>query len=189
MAVIVVTGTPGVGKTTFARLLSKRTGLPVLDLNEYIISNELYSSYDKRRGSFVVSLRRARRKFREDFSGWSGIVDSHVSHLVVPKGLVRVCFVLRCSPYVLEERLKSLGRQPSSVKENCAAEVLGTILAEALARYGPSLVHELDATEGAEAVVEEALSVLSGETEPSHGRVDWLSVLAERGDLERWFEG
>jgi len=89
----------------------------------------------------------------------------------------------------LEERLRSLGRPDVSVRENCAAEVLGVILGEALSRYGPGLVHELDATEGAEAAVGEALAVLSGEAEPSHGRVDWLSLVADRGDLDRFFGG
>ena len=42
-----MTGTPGVGKTTFSKLLSEYIQLPYFNIGEYIHSHHLYSEWDE----------------------------------------------------------------------------------------------------------------------------------------------
>jgi len=44
---ILVTGTPGVGKTTFSKLLSDYIQLPYHNVGEYISNHKLYTEWDE----------------------------------------------------------------------------------------------------------------------------------------------
>jgi adenylate kinase len=54
----VVTGTPGTGKTTFSRQLSKRLGATHLELSRYALDNGLVTERDEERDTSVVDLGR-----------------------------------------------------------------------------------------------------------------------------------
>lgn len=43
---ILISGTPGVGKSTLSRLLSSELNIEHVDLSEYIKQNNLYGSYN-----------------------------------------------------------------------------------------------------------------------------------------------
>jgi adenylate kinase len=183
-----VTGVPGTGKTPFAHLLAETLGCQYVDLNQFLINGGCVEGYDEELGSFVVDLGRGKERVMQSFSQGLHILESHVSHLVVPKEILSICFVLRASPYILRERLSSKGFDERKVKENCAAEILDIILQEALERYGRELVCELDTSYGVEEAVGLALKVLKeGTSCPPLGR-DWLAIVAEKGDLGLFFE-
>ena len=58
MAVVIVTGTPGSGKTEVARFLSKTLGFVHVNVNRLIRSRNLWSSYDKKRRCYVVDKKK-----------------------------------------------------------------------------------------------------------------------------------
>ena len=189
MKIIVVTGTPGTGKTVFSKALSTRLNLKYVDLNRFLIENKCYSGFDRESGSYIVKLDMGRELFREFFGGLKCVVDSHISHLIVPKELAEICFVLRTSPYVLMDRLKQTGFREEKILENCSAEILDVILLEALNRYGRNLICELDSTsKSVSELVDEALKILSGELDRRIGAVNWLREVYERGDLNIFFK-
>jgi len=60
--VIVITGTPGTGKSTHAELLSSQSPVPLKNINisEYVKEKGLYEAYDEEWQSYTVDEDRVR---------------------------------------------------------------------------------------------------------------------------------
>lgn len=184
---ILVTGTPGVGKTEFSRLLAKRLGAVHLDVGEAALKEGFVKVFDRERETWVVDLEGLRRWVGSFLKRASGlvVVDGHYSPSLVPKSKVKKIFVLRCDPLVLRERLRLRGDPEKKILENVAAELLDACLLEALKEYGesPEKICELEATsKEVSRLVEEALESLNSR-EGKYGKVDWIGKLSEEGKL------
>ncbi|PIY60676.1 hypothetical protein COY95_00550, partial [Candidatus Woesearchaeota archaeon CG_4_10_14_0_8_um_filter_47_5] len=59
--IIIITGTPGAGKTTLARELSLRFGYDCLDVNAFVKDKHLSEGYDREASSFIVDTDRLNR--------------------------------------------------------------------------------------------------------------------------------
>jgi adenylate kinase len=51
---LIITGTPGVGKTTHCELLAENTGLKHLSINHIAKERECYDGFDEELGSWIV---------------------------------------------------------------------------------------------------------------------------------------
>lgn len=58
MKVIVVTGTPGTGKTTIAKKISKQKGYLYVDVKKLIKNFKLNEKFDKNRKSWIVDVKK-----------------------------------------------------------------------------------------------------------------------------------
>lgn len=169
---IVVTGTPGVGKTTLSRLLSRELGIPHIELASLVKEKKLYRGYDEERESYIVDENRVKRVLDQILT-CNEIVDSHVL-TCIPADKVKLVVVLRLDPLILKARLEERGYPVNKVKENVEAEVLGIILSEAIAHFGEKRVKEINLTGlSVEEALSEVLHALRGGDYPP-GRVDWL---------------
>ena len=188
MQSIVVTGTPGTGKTKFSKALAKKLRYNYVDLNEFLLKTKCYEGFDYERRSYVINIGKAKSIVRKKFATGCFIFDSHLSHLIIPKEFVKICFVLRTSPYVLEKRLLSRGFDRQKVLENCSAEILDVILKEAIDEYGAENICELDTTTTTvNELVSYAIKVIKGAEKPKIGIVNWLKLVQENGDLSYFF--
>lgn len=182
-----VTGTPGTGKTTLSRLLSNRMRARHVELSAYAQSHGHVLSRDVERDTVVVDVDRLRQEIDWEMkvSGEKFILDGHYSHDLLEPGNAAVVFVLRKAPWVLEETLRSRGYREPKVRENVEAEIIGVCSAEALGRYPPEKVCELDTTGSTdEETVEKMLRRIGGE-DVCDGPVDWLNRLETMELLKR----
>jgi len=187
--VIVITGTPGVGKSTVAKALASRIGGRYISINDLVAEQKLVLESDEKRNTAVANLRKLRKRIgtiladaNEDI-----VIDGHYAYDAIPKTFQPVVFVLRRDPARLEAILKERGYDEGKVFENLAAEALDVCLFGALKRFGPSRVDEVDLTYmGVEGVVNEILAVLDGKKPMKVGKVDWLGKLEEEGMLEQF---
>ena len=190
--VILVTGTPCVGKTAVARLLASKLGALYVNLTELAVRENLVSGKDEERDSIIVDESRMRLKIREiiDDSEQNGIViDGHYAVSVVPKKLVTYVFVLRRDPVELRKFMEQRGFSGRKLWENLASEILDVCLVDALNVHEEGKVCELDATgKSMEEIVTEVLSVLDGSKECHAGVVDWLGKLESDGLLEEFLK-
>jgi adenylate kinase len=175
--VIVLTGVPGVGKSSVARVLSGRLRGTHIDLTELALREDLTLGFDGERGVAIADIERIRERIRGLCLSSDGpmIVEGHFAHDVVPAEMASRVFVLRRAPWRLKEEFEKRGYGKMKTRENVEAELLGVSLAEALEAYGEELICEIDTTDLApEEVADEILSTLGGGTPCRRGFIDWL---------------
>jgi adenylate kinase len=132
MAVIIVSGTPGTGKSSVARKLAKKLGYKYVNVKRLLQKYKLKEKYDSKRKSWVVDEKKLAKVLEKLIkeSKSSLIIDSHLSHFVNPK-LVDLCIITKCELKMLERRLKKKGYSKNKVRENLDCEIFDICLNEA----------------------------------------------------------
>ena len=128
MKVIVVTGTPGTGKTKVARKLKGK----YIDVNKILDKYKLKEKYDRKRKTWVVDVSKLNKVLIEmiENSKKGLVIDSHLSHYL-PKKYVKLCVVTKCDLKVLKKRLERRGYSKLKVRENMDSEIFDVCLNEA----------------------------------------------------------
>ncbi len=139
---LIITGTPGVGKSALAKALAKKLHCQRLNLHRHY--KNISSGYNKKKCSYDIELKRlialVRKKMREMQNSEKKIaqkknnlliLDSHISHHL-PRKMVALCIVLTCSDLKkLRKRLQSRHYRKSKVEENLQAELFQVCRMEA----------------------------------------------------------
>jgi adenylate kinase len=183
--VILITGTPCVGKTTAANLLTTKLDALYIGLTDLVISENLVLGKDKARKTVIVDEGRLKRKIRKIIkeSGKDDIIiDGHYAASVVPKELASYVFVLRRDPVELKKMMEKCGYSERKLTENLASEILDVCLVEAMNVRGPARICELDVTgKSPEKLLKEILAILHNSSKCRLGVVDWLGKLEAQG--------
>jgi len=137
--IILITGTPGTGKSTVANYLAKKLTFHSINLTELVKRKHLASSYDKKRQCYVVDTERLNSALKSEISRLQRlknppkglILDSHLSHFF-PAKEASLCIICRCSLPVLRKRLEARKYPPEKVRENIDSEIFEVCLQEAI---------------------------------------------------------
>lgn len=133
---IIITGTPGTGKTIAADVLGKALKKRVVHINDFAKKNRLFIG--KARGSYIVDLNKLKRKLASE----DGVLESHLlCEFSLPNSVV---FVLRCDPKVLAKRLLKRKYLRRKIKENLEVEALDYCTIKAEKNY--RRVYDVDTT-------------------------------------------
>ena len=189
--VILVTGTPGVGKTSVSRLLASKLDAVYISLAELVERERLISGVDKARGTLIADTDRVSKRVQEIIksSECDVIVDGHYAVDVVPTKDVHMVFVLRRDPRELKDVMENRGFKERKLWENLAAEILDVCLWDAVSACGSDNVCEVDVSgKKVEEVVEDVILVLEGRKKCRVGIVDWLGKLEEEGRLHEFLK-
>ncbi len=175
--IILITGTPGVGKTALAKNLARNSGFKLVELTKLVRKERLYTSYDRSRKTYVVDEGKLRRRLEALSRPSKGIVlPTHLVGRFLPEGSVKLALVLRLDPMVLYKRLRGRGWTKRKAWENTEAEILDSCLQESRVLLGPRKVYEIDTTrKSARRVYKEALGALSRRRTGRSGLVNWLA--------------
>ena len=146
--VILVTGTPCVGKTTLANKLAEHLNAQYINLTDLSKKENLIFGEDKERHTTIINESEMRRKLRAIIkkTKMDVVVDGHYAAAVTPKALVTNVFVLRRNPEELREFMRNRGYTERKQEENLAAEILDVCLVEALRKQDKPNVCELNIT-------------------------------------------
>jgi len=187
--VIIITGTPGVGKTTVATELAKNLSARTLNISELVQKENIVSMSDDLRETLIADMKKLRIRVKGILARTKDkiVIEGHYAYDVVPKSTNPMTFVLRRDPDDLEQKLKKRGYDDRKISENIAAEVLDVCLIGAMSRFGKDRVHEIDVTlADVGSVMTEILEVLNRKKGPASGRVDWIAKLEAEGTLEKF---
>jgi adenylate kinase len=183
--VILITGTPCVGKTTVAKQLTTELNALYINLTDLATKHNLTTGEDKQRKTIIIDEEKMRRKIREtiDTSEKSTvIVDGHYAAAVVPKNHVTHIFVLRRNPVELRRFMEKCGFSETKLWENITSEILDVCLVEALREHKKEKVCELDVTgKTPEKISREIIAIIDKRKKCLTGCVDWLGMLEKQG--------
>lgn len=185
--VILITGTPGVGKTTVSSLLASRLNATHIDLTKLVEREKLASGLDKTRGTLIADTERVSERVQEIVRGCDRdvVIDGHYAVDVLPAKDVHLVFVLRRDPVELKGAMEKRGFRGRKLWENLAAEILDVCLWDAVRACGSEKLCEIDVSgKRIEEVVKEIVLVLNGKVKRSVGTVDWLGKLEREGRLQ-----
>ncbi len=190
--VILITGTPCVGKTTVAKELAQRQNAQYVNLTELAKKYNLVLGEDQKRHTTIIDEDKMRSKLDEIIEHSEKpdvIIDGHYAAAVAPKDKVTRVFVLRRNPVQLREFMTKCGYNEPKLRENLASEILDVCLVEALRDQDQKRVCELDVTDRTvEETVEDILAILESRKNCRAGGIDWLGMLETQGVLDEYLK-
>jgi adenylate kinase len=181
--VLALSGTPGVGKTSVATALANTIHAEALSMGEFVISRNLYESWDSDRSTRIVDEDKAREALLHEIERARARDD--IEWLVI-EGLMTdivadacdLAIVLRLDPRIVKTRLELRGYEPSKIAENVQSELLGTCTYHMQEVMGRDFV-DLDTTgKNVHEVVTIISRIMQGTGDKAAhrpGLIDWIS--------------
>ncbi len=135
---IVITGTPGTGKTTLADKIGDYFKTRVIHITDYLKEHPELIEKTRKDGTIVPKMDELRKALNQE----QGIIDGHLAcEFKLRNSFV---IVLRTRPDELKKRLKERGYKPKKIKENIEAEALDYCTQKAEENF--KAVYEIDTT-------------------------------------------
>ena len=182
---LVITGNPGVGKHTVAKIVAKKLDLKLIDINDVAIKKNAIIKKDKI--GYVVDLKKLSSLLRKELTR-KCLVVGHLAPYVLKKTDPTLVIALRRSPYELEKVYAMREYSEKKATNNISSEIIGVCLYDAVKRFGRNKVAEVDSTaKKAENVAKKIISISNGKSKRSTGKIDWLSLIVKNDDLQRFF--
>lgn len=103
---IVVTGTPGVGKTTHCEMLAEKTGLRHVSVNQVVKDKECHEGWDDEFHSWIVDEDKLLDALEDEAKAGGCIIDWHACDLF-PESWIDLVVVLRVDSTTLYDRLSA----------------------------------------------------------------------------------
>ncbi len=144
---IVITGVPGVGKSTLSKKLSKSKNYTCIDCNEIAINEKCVKGKTKK-GELIVNLQKLRTELLKKIKSVSlsngVIVEGHLAcEIKLPASVV---LVLRCHPSILRKRLAKREYNTQKINNNLLAELLDYCLVQSEINYKSIPIVSIDNT-------------------------------------------
>lgn len=183
---LVISGNPGVGKHTSARVIAGKTKAEIIDINKVAI--ESGAIVEKTERGLEVDVKKLAKVLANSLkTGNDQIVVGHLAPYVLRPAGISMVALLRRSPYELEKTLGKRGYNTGKIKENLASEILGVSLYDSLKTFGRRKVVEFDTTGKApDKTASEIMRAMNKKPKPKW--IDWLAIVSDRGDMHRFFE-
>jgi len=180
--IILLTGTPGTGKTTISHLLAEKLDSQLVDINQVVEEKHLFTGLDPEKNYKIVDMnaleeelfkivgKDARDPGSDPDEKYSIIIEGHLSHYFPQADLV---VVFRTEPSILKGRLQKRDWKETKIRENLEAEALDICTWEAHQVHG-SKVHEIETTNMTpEKAVNIILEVIDGKKSFPVGGIDF----------------
>ncbi|MHA1369755.1 MAG: adenylate kinase family protein [Promethearchaeota archaeon] len=194
MKVIVISGSPGTGKTTISKILKdllKNSHL--ISINKFIKENELFSEYDDANSEMIVDEEKFKagllnhvNKLKTEGKFEFIIIEGILADLVAKESDLAI--VLRLHPEILNERLENRDYSREKVLENIQSEVLGVCSSYIKNAVGSNFV-DLDVTGKEPIEVAKIIINIINNNVPMDdfrpGKIDWIK--ADNVNLFKYF--
>jgi len=187
---ILVTGTPGTGKTTLSHVLAEALHAKYVNPVVLLTRKGIDHTYDNDRRTRVISPTRLENSLRSlaRRTECGLVIDSHMSFQVAPPPELRIVIVLRCHPATLEQRLKRKRWSKHKIRENVLAEIVDVCLWDAVHEYGWKRIVEIDTTKNTpERAGQLAIRAFEKKRVRRSPKVSWLSTLKHESSLAQYF--
>lgn len=140
---VLITGTPGTGKSTLCNLLSHETGRRHLDVGTFAREGTgMLHKYDAEFDTHTLHEDEVLNQLEPEMAPGGVFLDHH-SVDWFPERWIQLVIVLRTSTEMLHDRLTARNYSKKKVDENMQAEIMQVVLDEARENYKKVPVIEL----------------------------------------------
>eukprot|EP01111_Echinosteliopsis_oligospora_P019266 TRINITY_DN9234_c0_g1_i1.p1 TRINITY_DN9234_c0_g1~~TRINITY_DN9234_c0_g1_i1.p1 ORF type:complete len:171 (+),score=38.67 TRINITY_DN9234_c0_g1_i1:333-845(+) len=139
---ILITGTPGTGKTSTADNLSQQIGFTHIDVSGLVKDKGLHEGKDEELDTYIIDEDLVCDELENMLTDGGVIVDYHGCDFF-PERWFDLVVVLRTDNSVLYRRLESRGYKQRKISENIECEIMQVVLDEAADSYKREIIQEL----------------------------------------------
>lgn len=179
----VITGNPGTGKHTVARILAKKHRLEIVDVNRIAIDEGIAK---KNTDAFDVDVKKL-KKILDKKMPENALLVGHLAPYVAAKNKVKYAIVLRRSPYSLERSYKKRRYAKKKTIENLGSEILGITYYDTIKNIGRKKTFQFDTTNRSITETVKRIELLFAKGKTREDSVDWLKIVSKKDDLKRFF--
>jgi adenylate kinase len=177
----IITGNPGTGKHTIAKLISEKLDLEIIDINKIAISKKVFKRNKGVLDVDVDKLKKIINKMNSD-----SILVGHLAPYVISPKNVDIAIVLRKSPYKLQSTYKKRKYTRKKSLENIGSEILGIVYHDTVQEFGRKNTFQIDTSnKSISTTVKKIESIFKGRKEEDN--VDWLQLVLKKGDMQKFF--
>ncbi len=196
MKIIIITGTPGCGKTTLSKKLKEVIDCVLISLNELVIEKNFIIEYEEKRETNIIDFEKLNSyilQYIEDAKTKIGclIIEGHFADFL-PNDLIDMVFILRCHPEILAKRLEKRNYKNKKIVENIQAEILGNCSNYIYQKKLSCPIFEIDVTGlSVDNLAKEIFNILEEKVNPNNyilGHIDWLNELFNEDRLSEFFD-
>ncbi|WP_245867302.1 adenylate kinase family protein [Candidatus Nitrosotalea bavarica] len=178
----IITGNPGTGKHTIAKLISRKLNLEIIDINKIAISEGIFK---KNNGTLDVDVDKL-KKIIDRMNSERAILVGHLAPYVISPKYVEIAVVLRKSPYKLKSIYKKRKYTSKKSLENIGSEILGIIYHDTVHEFGRKKTFQIDTSDKSIlTMVKKVESTFKGSKVEDN--VDWLQLVLKKGDMQKFF--
>ena len=178
---LVLTGTPGVGKHTVSEELAKTLDYEIVDVNKEAIK----AGMPKRDGSIDVDVEQMKGLLKGMLTEKSLIVG-HLAVYVISKTQVSKAIVLRKNPYDLIQIYEKRNYTDEKKNDNLGSEILGTIAYDSIKKFGSDKTFQVNTTSlTTEQTVKKIVGIVCDNSDGD--TVDWLTEISKKNDFKKFF--
>ncbi|TXT63896.1 MAG: putative adenylate kinase [Promethearchaeota archaeon] len=197
MKTIVISGTPGCGKTTVSKQISEKLKTELISLNNLVIDKKFYENYDEERQTYIADFPKLnaymnkilRKAYRRKTTYM--IIEGHFAD-IVPNQYINLAIVLRCHPDILKDRLKKRNYPNTKINENIQAEILGNCTSYLIEKQLTCPLYEIDTSnKSIQEVSEIIIKMIENDKiykKYQFGNIDWLGELSDKDRLMQFFD-
>ena len=139
---ILITGTPGTGKSVLCQNLSELTNMNCINIGELVATKELHCGRDENRDCWIIDDDKVCDELEDIMVKGNNIIDHHGCEFF-PERWFHLIIVLRTKTEVLYERLEARNYHTEKIRENMQAEIMQVILENARESYDVNIIVEL----------------------------------------------
>jgi len=178
---LVLTGSPGVGKHTVSEELAKVLDYEIVDVNKEAIK----AGMPKRDESIDVDVEQMKGLLKGMLTEKSLIVG-HLAVYVISKTQVSKAIVLRKNPYELIQIYEKRNYTDEKKNDNLGSEVLGTITYDSIKKFGNDKTFQVNTTSlTTEQTVKKIVGIVCDNSDGD--TVDWLTEISKKNDFKKFF--
>jgi len=194
---VIISGTPGTGKTSVSKLIIQKISGRMISLNELAISNKLTINYDRKRETSVIDAEKVIEQVKKLMDLYTKenieflIIESHFSD-IIPNNLIDYAIVLRCHPDELIKRLEKRNYRKEKIIENVQAEILGNCMNYLIEKNLKRAIIEINTTNlKIESVANKIIDLIQYNKnieQFTQIKIDWLEELFQENRLNDFFD-
>ncbi|GIL53181.1 hypothetical protein Vafri_8854 [Volvox africanus] len=139
---ILITGTPGTGKTTTSELVAQALGFRHINVGEWVRDKGLHSGWNEEFECFDLDEDKVCDAMEDLMAEGGNVVDHHGCDFF-PERWFDLVVVLQANNTELFDRLQRRGYSEKKIRENVECEIMMVVLEEASESYRPEIVKPL----------------------------------------------